>query len=191
MRAGPHVKIMQNRTVKISKFLSLVLRHKPEEIGIRLDPAGWVPVNDLLSACQAHGFSIRRDELEEAVRSNDKKRFAFSEDRQLIRASQGHSVEVQLDYQPLTPPEILYHGTATRFLDSIKAQGLVKGKRHHVHLSSDEVTAVKVGARHGKAVVLVIESLQMHKDGFLFYRSENGVWLTEEVPPGHIRFPRL
>jgi putative RNA 2'-phosphotransferase len=190
MRARLHVKIMQNRTVKISKFLSLVLRHKPEEIGIRLDAAGWVTVDELLRACQAHGLSIRRDELEEVVRTNDKKRFAFSEDRQFIRASQGHSVEVKLDYQPLTPPETLYHGTATRFLDSIQAQGLVKGKRHHVHLSSDEATAVKVGARHGKAVVLVVESLRMHRDGFLFYRSENGVWLTEEVPPGHIRFPR-
>jgi len=180
---------MQNKTVKISKFLSLVLRHKPQEIGIQLDAAGWVSVGELLSACQAHGFSIRRDELEEVVRTNDKQRFAFSEDNLMIRASQGHSVEVKLDYQPLTPPEILYHGTATRFLDSIKEQGLIKGKRHHVHLSSDEATAIKVGARHGKAIVLVIESMQMHKDGFIFYQSENGVWLTEKVPTVYLKIP--
>lgn len=180
---------MQNRTVKISKFLSLVLRHKPEEIGITLDAAGWVPVAELLNACHTRGFSIRREELEEVVSSNDKQRFAFSEDGLLIRASQGHSVAVQLEYQPLVPPPTLYHGTATRFVDSIKEQGLVKGKRHHVHLSSDEATAVKVGARHGKAVVLLIESLHMHKDGFLFYQSENGVWLTQQVPAAYIKFP--
>jgi putative RNA 2'-phosphotransferase len=180
---------MQNRTVKISKFLSLVLRHKPEEIGISLDAAGWVSVGELLNACHKRGFSIRRDELDEVVRSNDKQRFAFSEDGSMIRASQGHSVAVKLDYQPLEPPQTLYHGTATRFLDSIKEQGLVKGKRHHVHLSGDEATAVKVGARHGKALVLVIESLQMHKDGFPFYQSENGVWLTEQVPTIYIKFP--
>jgi putative RNA 2'-phosphotransferase len=180
---------MQNKTVKISKFLSLVLRHKPEEIGIQLDAAGWVPVAEFLRACQAHGFSIKREELEEVVRTNDKQRFAFSEDGLMIRASQGHSVEVKLDYQPLMPPEILYHGTATRFLDSIKEQGLIKGKRHHVHLSGDEATAIKVGARHGKAVVLVIQSLQMHKDGFIFYQSENGVWLTEKVPANYLTLP--
>jgi putative RNA 2'-phosphotransferase len=180
---------MQNRTVKISKFLSLVLRHKPEEIGITLDAAGWVSVAELLNACHTRGFSIGRDELEEVVRSNEKQRFAFSADRQMIRASQGHSVAVKLDYQPLVPPPILYHGTATRFIDSIKEQGLVKGKRHHVHMSGDEATAVKVGARHGKAVVLLIESLQMHKDGFPFYQSENGVWLTEQVPTAYIKFP--
>lgn len=180
---------MKDKTVKISKFLSLVLRHKPEEIGIQLDAAGWVPVAELLSACQAHGFSIKPEELEEVVRTNDKQRFAFSEDGLMIRASQGHSVEVKLDYQPLMPPEILYHGTATRFLDSIKEQGLIKGKRHHVHLSGDEATAIKVGARHGKAVVLVISSLQMHKDGFIFYQSENGVWLTEKVPTQYMTIP--
>jgi putative RNA 2'-phosphotransferase len=180
---------MQNRTIKISKFLSLVLRHKPEEIGISLDAAGWVSVVELLNACHRRGFSIGRDELDEMVRSNDKQRFAFSEDGAMIRASQGHSVAVKLDYQPLEPPQILYHGTATRFLDSIREQGLVKGKRHHVHLSGDEATAVKVGARHGKAAVLVIESLQMHNGGFPFYQSENGVWLTEQVPASYIKFP--
>jgi putative RNA 2'-phosphotransferase len=180
---------MKDRTVKISKFLSLVLRHKPEEIGIRLDGAGWVPVAELLNACHKYGFSLKEEELQQVVRSNDKQRFAFSEDGLRIRASQGHSVEVELAYQPLTPPEILYHGTATRYLDSIKEQGLVKGKRHHVHLSSDEATAVKVGARHGKAVVLIIESMQMHKDGFVFYQSENGVWLTEKVPITYMKLP--
>lgn len=179
---------MQNRAIKISKFLSLVLRHQPEKIGITLDNAGWVLVAELLKACNAAGFSITQQELENVVRTSDKQRFAFSDDRQMIRANQGHSVAVKLDYLPLTPPEVLYHGTATRFLDSIKAQGLVKGKRLHVHLSSDEATAIKVGSRHGKPVVLIIESSRMHKDGLIFYQSENGVWLTEHIPPAYIKF---
>lgn len=179
---------MQNRAIKISKFLSLVLRHQPEKIGITLDQAGWVLVAELLDACNRHGFSITEEELEGVVRTSDKQRFAFSDDQRMIRANQGHSVAVRLDYQPLTPPEVLYHGTAERFLDSIKAQGLLKGKRHHVHLSSDEATAIKVGSRHGKPVVLLIESLRMHKDGLVFYQSENGVWLTEHIPPAYIKF---
>lgn len=165
-----------------------MLRHQPEKIGITLDQAGWILVAELLNACNAAGFSITQQELENVVRTSDKQRFAFSDDRQMIRANQGHSIEVNLDYQPLTPPEILYHGTATRFLASIKAQGLVKGKRLHVHLSSDEATAIKVGSRHGKPVVLIIESSRMHKDGLIFYQSENGVWLTEHIPPAYIKF---
>jgi putative RNA 2'-phosphotransferase len=179
---------MQNQAIKISKFLSLVLRHKPEEIGIKLDNAGWISVADLLRACHAYGFSISQEELEEVVCTSDKQRFAFSADRMRIRANQGHSVEVELDYQALAPPEILYHGTARRFLDSIREQGLLKGQRHHVHLSSDEETAITVGARHGKAKVLIIEAMQMHKDGFVFYQSKNGVWLTDSVPTAYINF---
>jgi putative RNA 2'-phosphotransferase len=179
---------MQNRAIKISKFLSLVLRHKPEEIAITLDRAGWVAVSELLKACNTSGFPITREELDEVVSTSDKQRFAFSDDRLKIRANQGHSIAIQLDYQALAPPEVLYHGTATRFLDSIKEQGLRKGRRHHVHLSGDEVTAIKVGSRHGKPVVLIIESGRMHKDGFVFYQSENKVWLTEHIPPAYIKF---
>lgn len=179
---------MRKDLVKVSKFLSLVLRHQPEKIGITLDDAGWVEVSNLLRACNENGFAISAQLLEEVVRTNDKKRFAFSEDGLKIRASQGHSIEVELDYTPITPPEILYHGTATRFLDSIKEQGLLKGTRHHVHLSADEETAIKVGARHGKAMVLIIESARMHAAGFFFYKSENGVWLTDHVPTDYIRF---
>ena len=165
-----------------------MLRHQPEKIGISLDQAGWVSVTELLNACHAKGFSITRQELENVVRTSDKQRFAFSHDRQMIRANQGHSIAVKLDYQALAPPEVLYHGTAERFLDSIKAQGLLKGKRLHVHLSSDEATAIKVGSRHGKPVVLLIESGRMYQDGLVFYRSANGVWLTEHIPPAYIKF---
>ncbi len=179
---------MRKELVKVSKFLSLVLRHQPEKIGLTLDEAGWVEVTELLHACHENGFVITRPVLEEVVQTNDKKRFAFSEDGLKIRASQGHSIEVELAYAPLTPPEILYHGTATRFLDSIKAQGLLKGQRHHVHLSGDQETATRVGARHGKPLVLIIESGRMHAAGFPFYQSENGVWLTDHVPSTYIRF---
>ncbi len=165
-----------------------MLRHKPEEIGITLDNAGWVLVSKLLAACNRQGFSITQQELEEVVCTSDKQRFAFSDDRLMIRANQGHSIAVKLDYQVLAPPEVLYHGTATRFLDSIKEQGLLKGKRQHVHLSSDEATAINVGSRHGKPVVLLLESMQMHKAGFVFYKSENGVWLTDHVPTAFIKF---
>jgi putative RNA 2'-phosphotransferase len=179
---------MRQDLVKLSKFLSLVLRHQPEKIGLKLDEAGWVAVSELMQACNAGGFPITRSLLEEVVQTNDKKRFAFSDDGLKIRASQGHSVEVELAYAPLAPPEILYHGTATRFLDSIKEQGLLKGQRHQVHLSADRETAVRVGARHGEPVVLVITSGQMHTEGFLFYLSENRVWLTDHVPPRYIKF---
>jgi putative RNA 2'-phosphotransferase len=179
---------MRKDLVKVSKFLSLVLRHQPDKIGLKLDEAGWVEVAELLAACTAHGFPITRLLLEEVVQTNDKKRFAFSEDGLKIRTSQGHSVEVELDYMPLAPPEILYHGTATRFLDSIKEQGLLKGQRHHVHLSANRETAIHVGSRHGVPVVLVITSGQMHSQGFLFYLSENGVWLTDHIPPAYIQF---
>src|SRR5215470_13016716 len=126
---------MEKRLIKTSKFLSYVLRHKPQEIGIELDKNGWVETAVLLEACRQHNHPLSREELEEVVRTNDKKRFAFNEDGSKIRASQGHSVDIELDYQPVTPPEWLYHGTATRFLESIRDKGLFKGKRHHVHLS--------------------------------------------------------
>lgn len=170
----------------LSKFLSLVLRHKPETIGIQLDPQGWVTVTLLLEKMAQHGQALTREDLDTLVKDNQKQRFALSEDGNSIRANQGHSVAVELDYHPQTPPEILYHGTVARFLDSIRTQGLSKGQRHHVHLSADTVTAAKVGERRGKPVVLKIAAGQMHHDGHVFYRSANGVWLVEQVPPGYI-----
>ncbi|HZS07362.1 MAG TPA: RNA 2'-phosphotransferase [Blastocatellia bacterium] len=177
---------MNNREVKISKFLSLVLRHQPQKIGLTPDKAGWIGADELLAACQAHGFPLTLEELNSVVRNNDKQRFAFSEDGRQIRASQGHSIEVELDYQPAVPPAVLYHGTPERFLDSIRAKGLVRGRRHHVHLSADAVTAVAVGERRGRPVVLEILSGQMHRDGYQFFQSANGVWLTEHVPAQYI-----
>lgn len=179
----------EKRSVKISKFLSLVLRHQPEAAGITLDANGWVAVDTLLDGCRKNGFSISLDELREVVATNSKKRFAFSDDGALIRASQGHSIDVDLDYQPAVPPAQLYHGTATRFLESIRAQGLLKQNRHHVHLSVDTQTAIKVGQRHGKPVVLTIKAGEMHAAGLTFFRSANGVWLTDSVAPEHLIFP--
>jgi len=180
---------MKDQQIKISKFLSLVLRHEPGMIGLTLDEGGWVSVAELLQACAAHNVSLTLDELQQIVRSSDKQRFAFSADGLQIRASQGHSVEVQLGYESLTPPAFLYHGTAERFLPSIREQGLVKGQRHDVHLSENDETATKVGSRHGRPVVLRIASGRMNKDGHLFFRSANGVWLTDSVPVEYIEFP--
>src|ERR1043166_4860380 len=175
MKQEPHfftnMEANDKRFVRISKFLSLVLRHKPEEIGIQLDSAGWVDTGELLSACAAKGFPISRAALEFVVAHNDKKRFAFSEDGLRIRASQGHSIEVDLQFEACEPPEFLYHGTASRFLESVQTQGLLKRERHHVHLSIDAATAVQVGQRHGKPVVLKIRAGEMRRAGHAFYRS--------------------
>lgn len=176
-------------SVRLSKFLSLVLRHEPERAGLQLDPAGWVSVDELLAGCARAGLLIDRSQLEEVVRTSDKKRFAFDSAGRRIRASQGHSVDVRLDYPPQTPPPVLFHGTATRFLDSIRATGLVRGDRHHVHLSADETTAHAVGSRHGKPVILLVDAAAMHAAGHAFFRSENGVWLTDAVPVAHLKFP--
>src|SRR5215470_1630353 len=173
---------MDDRAVRISKFLSLVLRHQPEKIGLSLDQSGWASTRQLIEASCGRGFEFTLEELQNVVAGNDKKRFSLSEDGLWIRANQGHSIKVELGYAPISPPEILYHGTAERFLASIKQQGLIKGKRHHVHLSADADVAAKVGQRHGKPVVLRIEAGRMHQNGFVFYLSVNGVWLTEVVP---------
>ncbi len=165
-----------------SRFLSLVLRHQPQAAGIELDSAGWVEVDTLLQGMAASGHPLTRVELETLVQKNDKRRFAFSEDRRRIRANQGHSVEVELGLSPASPPAILYHGTVERFLDPILTHGLKPGERHHVHLSADRHTAFKVGSRRGKAVILEIDSSSMAKEGYLFYLSPNGVWLTDAVP---------
>lgn len=180
---------MRERLVRLSKFLSLVLRHQPEKIGITLEAGGWTDVAELLRAAKAHGVALTLEELRRVVEENDKKRFAFSEDGSRIRASQGHSVEVELGYEPSPPPRVLYHGTVERFLPSIRASGLDRGRRHHVHLSADAETATKVGGRRGRAVVLEIEAERMHRAGHTFLRSANGVWLTEHVPPSFIKFP--
>ncbi len=173
--------------IKTSKFLSYVLRHRPDSIGITLDKNGWVDIDELLAAAHRHGKGLSRVGLEQIVATNDKKRFALSDDGRCIRASQGHSVSVDLDLAPTVPPEFLYHGTVERFLDSIRAQGLVRGSRHHVHLSPDEATARKVGSRRGKPLILIVEAAQMHAAGHHFYRSANNVWLTEKVPAEFLR----
>ena len=180
---------MKIDVVKTSKFLSLVLRHEPGKIGMTLDSNGWVDVEVLLDKLRQHGKQIDRQILEHVVATNDKKRFSFSEDGQRIRANQGHSVEVDLALPPQVPPDVLFHGTATRFLDPIREKGLIPGSRQHVHLSRDEATAVKVGQRHGKPVVLVVRAGEMHVEGLAFYCSDNGVWLTEHVAPRFIDFP--
>ncbi len=175
--------------VTISKFLSLVLRHQPEVAGVTLDGAVWVDVDLLLDGCHRAGRAITPEQLREVVQTNDKKRFEFSPDGRRIRASQGHSVEVELGYEPAVPPDTLYHGTAVRNLESIRRQGLLKGQRHHVHLSADPDTAAKVGQRHGKPLVLKIDARRMCADGRAFFISTTGVWLTEHVPPAYIVFP--
>ncbi len=172
---------MQNE-IKISKFLSLILRHNPNKIGITLDENGWVKVDILLENLKKANVYLSFDELKELVENNNKKRFAFDGDFKKIRASQGHSLEIDLDYQEQKPPDILFHGTSTEHLKLIRSQGLNKMKRHHVHLSQDETTALQVGKRHGTPIILKVNSIGMFNDGFAFYLSENNVWLTEFVP---------
>jgi putative RNA 2'-phosphotransferase len=176
-------------TIRASKFLSLILRHEPEQVGLILGEAGWVGVDELLQAVNRHGLALTLDQLKHVVATSDKKRFAFSEDGRRIRASQGHSVEVDLQYAPQTPPEILYHGTATRFLDGIRKVGLQRMQRHDVHLSAETKVTFQVGGRHGKPVLLTIRAGDMHRAGFAFRCSANGVWLVNRVPPEFIEFP--
>lgn len=166
-----------------SKFLSLVLRHKPETINLALDAEGWALVEDLLAKMNAYGESISLAELKEVVHQNAKKRFAFSEDGQHIRASQGHSLKVDLKLHPQKPPALLYHGTAQRNLESIYKKGLVKGERQYVHLSSNRETALAVGQRYGKPIILKVNTEAMQADGLSFYKSENDVWLCDYVAP--------
>lgn len=175
--------------VKYSKFLSLILRHEPQKFGVILDASGWTEVDALLAACRKHGRALDRPALERIVATNDKMRLSFDETGTRIRANQGHSVEVELGYEPAPPPALLYHGTATRFVVAIRAEGLRKMARHHVHLSADEATAVAVGQRHGKPSVLRIDAAAMVRDGFAFFRSANGVWLVDHVPATFIAFP--
>jgi putative RNA 2'-phosphotransferase len=182
---------MNKNIVKYSKFLSLILRHQPELIGLSLDKNGWADVAQLIELANKKGTALTAELLEEVVATNDKKRFAFNTDKSRIRASQGHSIEVDLDLVPQQPPEHLFHGTATRFLDSIRDRGLLPGSRQHVHLSADESVAKNVGQRHGKPIVLKVRSGEMAQAGMSFFLSDNGVWLTDTVPSQYLDFPNV
>lgn len=173
--------------VSASKLLSLVLRHEPGAIGIALDEHGWVDVEVLLARLQASGKHLSRTDLDRIVETSDKQRFALSTDRTRIRANQGHSIAIELQLVPQAPPSTLHHGTATRFLASILEEGLKPGARNHVHLSTSSAIALAVGARHGKPVVLRVDSQAMHVAGHTFYVSANGVWLTAHVPPSYLQ----
>jgi putative RNA 2'-phosphotransferase len=177
---------MNKRLVTVSKYLAKHLRHAPEALGLTLQPGGWVGVDELLAAANEHDFPISFDELIECVETNDKQRFAFDPSGELIRANQGHSVAVDLQLEEKEPPEVLYHGTVERFLAGIWAEGLKKGKRHHVHLSPDTATAHKVGARRGVPIILRVDAGRMFRDGYKFYLSVNGVWLTDLVPKEYL-----
>ncbi|HTV42693.1 MAG TPA: RNA 2'-phosphotransferase [Candidatus Sulfotelmatobacter sp.] len=175
--------------IRTSKFLSLILRHEPERVGLKLDDAGWTGVDGLLRALNQHGMPLTLEELKHIVATSDKKRFAFSEDANRVRANQGHSIEVDLRYVPQTPPEMLFHGTAMRFLDSIRRDGLQRMERHDVHLSAETKLTLQVGGRHGKPVLLAVRAGDMHRAGHEFRVSVNGVWLVKHVPPQFIEFP--
>ncbi len=174
-------------TTKHSRLLSLVLRHKPETIGLTLDGSGWADIDALLDSLPRAGVTMTRDHLLELVDNNDKKRFAISRDGRFIRARQGHSVDVDLGLEPKEPPTILHHGTAEKSLASILKSGLRRGQRHHVHLHTDRDLAETVGRRHGKPVLLEVSALAMWQDGHLFFVTDNGVWLTEAVPVAYLQ----
>ena len=178
---------MRRADVALSKRLSLVLRHRPESVGLRLDREGWVGVAELLDALGAHGTRLTRDDLDRVVETNDKQRLEWDRDADRIRARQGHSVEVELGLEPASPPAVLFHGTPRRNLDSILATGLDRRGRHHVHLSSDPATARRVGARRGDPVVLVVDAAGMAGAGAEFWLSTNGVWLTDSVPADRLQ----
>ncbi|MBV8327126.1 RNA 2'-phosphotransferase [Chryseobacterium sp.] len=173
-------------TKRISKFLSLILRHQPETIGLKLDENGWADVEELRAKSEKKRMHFSLDELDEVVETNNKKRFAFNDDKTKIRASQGHSIDIDLALVAMQPPDFLYHGTAEANISSITAKGIEKRTRQHVHLSADKETATKVGMRYGKPIILTIRTGQMHEDGVAFYQSANGVWLTEFVDPKYI-----
>lgn len=180
---------MNEKLQTISKFLSYVLRHRPDSIGLTLNNEGWANIDSLMELARQHGKEISRELLEQVVSTNDKQRFAISPDGISIRARQGHSISVDLALTPAQPPAMLYHGTATRNLDAIRRQGLKKGQRHHVHLSGAMELAERVGARHGRPVVLQVQALKMVEAGFYFYITDNQVWLTDHVPVSFLVFP--
>ncbi|MCQ9634399.1 RNA 2'-phosphotransferase [Chryseobacterium sp. WG23] len=171
---------------KISKFLSLILRHQPESIGLQLDENGWAHIDELREKSAKRRIYFTHEELDEVVETNNKKRFAFNEDKTMIRASQGHSIDIDLALETRQPPDFLYHGTAEGNISSILDKGIEKRSRQHVHLSADKETATKVGMRHGKPVILTIRTGKMHEEGLFFYLSANGVWLTDFVEAKYI-----
>jgi putative RNA 2'-phosphotransferase len=174
-------------TIHLSKFLSLILRHQPDAIGITLDAQGWADIGELRAKATTRGNHFSHDELLHVVNTSDKKRFSISEDGKRIRAAQGHSVGVELGLAPKQPPPFLYHGTATRFVEAILAQGLKPQSRQHVHLSADRATAVKVGQRHGKPFVFIVDAQRMSASGAKFFQADNGVWLTDAVLPEFLK----
>jgi putative RNA 2'-phosphotransferase len=179
---------MTRQLVQTSKFLSFVLRHQPESIGLVLDAESWGNVDELTAGAAQQGRHLSRELIEQVVATNDKRRFELSADGQRIRAVQGHSTHgVQRRFEPVQPPDVLFHGTASRFVAAISREGLKPGSRHHVHLSADAQTVRAVGLRYGLPVVLVVDAARMHAQGFVFHQAENGVWLTARVPPGFLR----
>lgn len=180
---------MERRLIKLSKFLSYILRHHPEDIGLQPDDTGWVAVDDLITATRRHGRSVSREEIRQLLRESEKSRFALSDDEQYIRATYGHSIQVDPGYRPEQPPDLLFHGTARRFVDSIRRQGLTARQRQFVHLSAHRTDAEAVGRRHGSPVILTIRTGEMYRDGFVFYQSDAGLWLTNRIPVSYISFP--
>lgn len=177
---------MKDKTKRTSKFLSYVLRHNPVEIDLELDENGWVSIAQLITNANTHGKDINRELIEQVVVTNDKQRFAISDDGKMIRANQGHSVEIKLDLDASVPPAVLLHGTAEKNLGLITSDGLNKMNRHHVHLSECDKTASAVGRRYGKLVLLEVDTIKMISDGFQFFKSENNVWLVDSVPAQYI-----
>ena len=179
-------KTAKNDDVSLGRFISLILRHRPEEIGLTLDPEGWANVDELLDGINKTGRKIDMVTLERIVRENNKQRYTLSPDKKRIRANQGHSIDVHVEMERREPPEKLYHGTASRFLDSIKEKGICKMSRQYVHLSKDVSTAINVGKRHGDPVVLVVDTKRMAADGFVFMISANGVWQSQDIPFSYV-----
>lgn len=178
---------MKNDDVSLGKFISLILRHKPETIGITLDEHGYASVLELIDGINKSGHKIDFETLSRIVRENNKNRYSFNEDKTKIRANQGHSINVDVELKEVIPPKTLYHGSAERFLESIKEKGILKMSRQYVHLSKDKKTAVNVGSRHGKPIVLEIDTVSMIKDGYKFFLSENGVYLCDDIKYKYVK----
>lgn len=180
------MQISNKKLTEFGKFLALILRHKPEEIGISLDEHGWAKVDELVEKIHKKDEEFSLDILELIVKTDNKSRYSFNDDHTLIRANQGHSINVDVELEEKKPPEILYHGTAKKYVESIEKEGLIAKSRLYVHLSSDRVTANNVGARHGIPVIYEVLAGKMYEDGYKFYLSKNGVWLTKEVPEKYL-----
>ena len=180
--------MISKEDMKLSKFVSLILRHKPEEINLSLDENGWVEVNKLINGINKKNFNINLDDLKRIVSEDNKQRYSFNSDLTKIRANQGHSIKVNLDLKEVRPPDILYHGSSKKFMKNIIKEGITKQKRQYVHLSLETETASKVGKRHGELIMFILDSKKMYEDGYKFYLSENGVWLTDFVPSKYIKF---